>query len=137
MAQKSAISLMFEFRFIELWIQDTNLYWSLCYINTWNYLEHEVMLCNDDKGFALSSNLIFLPLNWSALKRIDNFKNVSKIILRKFLNDLVSKLYFNMRCAIIKIIKIAALLKCNNFRGTVVQIKYKFSQMVSKCQIIS
>jgi hypothetical protein len=123
MAQKSAISLMFEFRFIELWIQDTNLYWSLCYINTWNYLEHEVMLCNDDKGFALSSNLIFLPLNWSALKRIDNLKNVSKIILRKFLNDLVSKLYFNMRCAIIKIIKIAALLKCNNFRGTVVQIK--------------
>jgi len=123
MAQKSAISLMFEFRFIELWIQDTNLYWSLCFINTWNYLEHEVMLCNDDKGFALSSNLIFLPLNWSALKRIDNFKNVSKIILRKFLNDLVSKLYFNMRCAIIKIIKIAALLKCNNFRGTVVQIK--------------
>ena len=123
MAQKSAISLMLEFRFIELWIQDTNLYWSLCYINTWNYLEHEVMLCNDDKGFALSSNIIFLPLNWSALKRIDNFKNVSKIILRKFLNDLVSKLYFNMRCAIIKIIKIAALLKCNNFRGTVVQIK--------------
>ena len=123
MAQKSVILLMFEFRFIELWIQDTNFYWSLCYINTWNYLEHGVMLCNDDKGFALSSNLIFLPLNWSALKRIDNFKNVSKIILRKFLNDLVSKLYFNMRCAIIKIIKIAALLKCNNFRGTVVQIK--------------
>ena len=123
MAQKSAISLMFEFRFIELWTQDTSLYRSLCYINTWNYLEHEVMLCNDDKGFALSSNLIFLPLNWSALKRIDNFKNVSKIILRKFLNDLISKLYFNMRCAIIKIIKIAALLKCNNFRGTVVQIK--------------
>ncbi len=123
MAQKSAISLAFEFRFIELWIQDTNFYWSLCYINTWNYLEHEVMLCNDDKGFALSSNLIFLPLNWSALKRIDNFKNVSKIILRKFLNDFVSKLYFNMWCAIIKIIKIAALLKCNNFRGTVVQIK--------------
>ena len=127
MAQKSAISLMFEFRFIELWIQDTNLYWSLCYINTWNYLEHEVMLCNDDTGFALSSNIIFLPLNWSALKRIDNLKNVSKIILRKFLNDLVSKLYFNMRCAIIKIIKIAALLKCNIFLCTMVQIKNTYS----------
>ena len=123
MAQKSAISLAFEFRIIELWIQDTNFYWSLCNINTWNYLEHGVMLCNDDKGFALKSNIIFLPVNWSALKRIDNFKKISKVILRKFLNDLVSKLYFNMRCAIIKIIKIAALLKFNNFRCTMVQIK--------------
>ena len=123
MAQKSAISLAFEFRIIELWIQDTNFYWSLCYFNTWNYLEHGVMLCDDDKGFALSSNIIFLPVNWSALKRIDNFKTISKVILRKFLNDLVSKLYFNMRCAIIKIKNIAALLKFNNFRCTMVQIK--------------